>query len=391
MKNVKGFIIGLGISVLILISFFGGALADRIFVIKPLDAITQGGVQQAQNQQQSIASLPNLNIRDREVSVPNITDAVSPSVVTVAIKKQFQSINPFDFYGFGFYSPEETEVEEIQQDIGSGFVVEGNLIVTNRHVVSDFNAEYLVIDRDDNEYEVTDIYRDPDPANDLAILQVKDLNLPALELGNSDEIRVGESVIAIGTALGEFRHTVTVGVVSGLGRGLDVGGGFQTRSESLENVIQTDAAINPGNSGGPLINSQGKVIGVNVAKAAAENIGFAIPINVVKSSLDNFNQTGQFDRPFLGVGYFIIPKKTALYNNVPAGAYIERVVKNSSADEAGLQEGDIITEFDGQNIDEDNSLAELINNKKIGDKIKIKVFRDDEEIELNIKLKGDAQ
>ena len=153
-----------------------------------------------------------------------------------------------------------------------------------------------------------------------------------IELGDSSKIKVGQLAIAIGTALGEFRHTVTTGVISGLGRGI---------SKTLDNVIQTDAAINLGNSGGPLLNSAGQVIGVNTAVSQqGQNIGFAIPINVIKDAIDNFNKTGQFSRPFMGVRYRQIDQKTALLNDIPSREpYVEEIVEGSPAEKAGIVAG----------------------------------------------------
>ena len=154
-------------------------------------------------------------------------------------------------------------------------------------------------------------------------------------------------------------------------------------------MIQTDAAINPGNSGGPLLNSSGQVIGVNVAVSlSGQNIGFALPINIVKSSIDNFKATGEFDRPYLGVSYRIISKRAALLNEVPQGAYVEEVIVGSGAEKAGIEKGDIITEIDGIKIDEteNTSLINIINKKKIGDTIEVKIWRDGEELVKGVRL-----
>jgi len=234
---------------------------------------------------------------------------------------------------------------------------------------------------------VEKIYRDP--INDLAILQIAGGDkLKTLELGDSDSLKVGQFVIAIGTALGEFRHTVTTGVVSGLGRGIVAGDGFSD-FEQLDNVIQTDAAINPGNSGGPLLNSAGQVIGVNVAvSSSGENIGFALPINVVRESLENFEATGRFSRPMLGVSYRMVSKDTAILNEVPEGAYVIDVMAGSSADEAGIKPGDIITEVDGQKVGEiKGGLANVINTKKVGDQVSVKLWREGEMREFAVILK----
>ncbi len=395
--QVKTFLLGLSVSVLVLVSFFAGGLADRVFVVKPLDYLVQrrtlaalGGVSDTNQAPTLLGSLLGGATRT-DWGVADVAEAASKSVVTVSIKKEQRvfeplSNDPFGIFGFPGLGFGQERVEQIQRDIGTGFVVEGNLIVTNRHVVSDPRAEYKVIDKNDKEYKVTNIYRDP--SVDLAILRVEGAQLPSLPLGDSDQLRVGQSVIAIGTALGEFRHTVTTGVVSGLGRGIEASDGFEL--ESLEGVIQTDAAINPGNSGGPLLSLQGQVIGVNVAvSAAAENIGFAVPINVIKSSLNNFNETGQFDRPFFGVSYRMISEQAALFNEVPQGAYVVEVVADSSAATAGLQSGDIITSFAGTSLKgDDANLATLINQKKIGEKVKVTYWRKGQEATVEVTLKG---
>jgi len=387
---------------LILVAYLAGSLSQRSSDLeKPQWLSNLGfindlfGTETAGNKDSLTSTktspLGELIEKNKELSIPDIVEAASESVVTVSIKKQ-QVVNPFgnDVFGmfpFGFGQDQSQQsVEEVQRDIGTGFVVaEDDLVVTNKHVVSDPQAEYLVIDKDNVEYKVTRIYRDP--TSDLAIVKADGLKKPALPLGDSDKTRVGESVIAIGTALGEFRHTVTTGVVSGLGRGITAGDGF-SRVEELDGVIQTDAAINPGNSGGPLINSKGEVIGVNVAVSqAAQNIGFAIPINVIKVSVDNFNQTGQFERPFLGVRYQMITQKAALANEVPQGAYIVEVVSGSVADQAGIKPGDIITKIDGQSL-QDKELAVILNKLKVGQKIELTWWQKGEEKKATVVLKA---
>ena len=388
-QSKKSFLFGLSISFFILVVFFTGAIAYRIFVLKPLDfflARTQGS-ETVQSKTSSLGSLLGGGSEENGSSVADISEQASKSVVTVSIKKQQQVFqpspnSPFSIFGFGIQG--ESKIQEIQRDIGTGFIADEGLIVTNKHVVSDPNAEYTVIDKDDKEYLVSNIYRDP--ATDLAILQVDDSQLQPLPMGDSDKLRVGESVIAIGTALGEFRHTVTTGVISGLGRGIEAGDGIRS-IETLEGVIQTDAAINPGNSGGPLIDASGHVIGVNVATAQADNVSFAIPINVIKDSLKNFQETGRFERPFLGVSYQAITEQAAIANEVPQGVYISEVVSGSAAENAGFQEGDILTQFDGKSLKE-NDLASLINQKKIGDTVSIIFWRDGEEKTVRVTLLG---
>lgn len=324
-----------------------------------------------------------VKIVSEESVVTDVVEKVSPSVVTVSISRvrsigSFFEIDPFDPFSPFRIRPREEE-EKIEQDIGTGFIVaEDGLIVTNKHVVSDKDAKYKVITKDDKTYEAKKIYRDP--INDIAIIKIDASDLKPVTLGDSSKMKVGQMAIAIGTALGEFRNTVTVGVVSGLGRGITAGSPFEGYVERLDDVIQTDAAINPGNSGGPLLNSGGQVIGVNVAVSAqGENIGFAIPINVIKESLDQFNKSGKFQRPFLGVRYKMITRDLALLNDVPEGAYVIDVVVDSPAEKAGIEKNDIITKIDGKRVnDKDGGLAKIISEKNIGDRISIEVWRDGE-------------
>lgn len=392
-RGFGGFALGASLSVLVLASFFAGAWADRVFVIKPVDyfAARTGQVSDNPADSQFSTKLGEMLRSSGELTVADVAEVASDSVVTVAIETQQQIMqSPFQLF-FGIPdSSDPSESRQIQRDIGSGFVVDSTgLIVTNKHVVSDATAKYKIVDKNDKEYEVTRIYRDP--STDLAILKVDGASLPPLGLGDSSTLRVGEPVIAIGTALGEFRHTVTTGVISGLGRGITAFGSL-SGMEELENVIQTDAAINPGNSGGPLLNSKGMVIGVNVAVSAnAQNVGFALPINVIKDSITNFNQTGQFDRPFFGVRYTIISREAALANEVPQGAYIREVIADSTAAEAGIQEGDILTKVDGQSLTDDQNLAEIINKKRIGDQMQITFWREGETIDRTVALKAAQQ
>lgn len=389
-SSLRGFLIGTGVSVLVLFSFFVGAWSDRIFVVKPVDYFAKRSSGQVQDQSGFSNSSSKLSdmLKNKDMSVADVAEVASESVMTVSIKKQQRIVEPFMFNlpGFGPTVGRE-RTEEIQRDIGTGFVVDqSGLIVTNKHVVGESNAEYKVIDKEGKEYVVSKIYRDP--TSDLAILRVDGLTASPLSLGDSDKIRVGEPVIAIGTALGEFRHTVTTGVISGLGRGITAGDVF-SGTEELDNVIQTDAAINPGNSGGPLLNNRGEVVGVNVAVSVnAQNIGFALPINLVKESLKNFNETGQFDRPFFGVRYQLLTLQESIGAKVPQGALVLDVVKGSSAETAGVAVNDILLEIDGTALKDQTTLAQIINKKKIGDSIQIKYWRGGSEATLTAVLKA---
>lgn len=338
-----------------------------------------------------------VEVFDEENFVINAVDNAKESVVTIGVTdlpvSRNQMNDPFNFFfGLPQEEPEISPEQPEDQYIGSGFVIQKDgLIVTNKHVVSDTSLKYVVIDHKGDKHKVNNIYRDP--LNDIAILKID--NVPSggfneLEMGDSSKLKPGQFVVAIGTPLGEFTNTVTFGVISGLGRGVEAGSRYQGFVERLDNVIQTDAAINPGNSGGPLLNSAGEVIGVNTAiSSQGQNIGFAIPINTIKSSVDNFNKTGQFNRPLLGVSYDVISQRAALTNEVPEGALVSRVLENSSADKVGIKTGDIITKIDGKKVTEDNGgLASIISNKKIGDEIEIEYFRDGESKNVNVKLEA---
>lgn len=377
-RDWKKIAIILALIIVFLAAATGGAIADRVFGIKPLDYLFPGN--------SKIVSQTKLVNEDSVVT--DVVKKVSPSVVTVSIQTPQQSVLQFDpFKGF----TRSIQGGE-QQDIGTGFIVSSDgLIVTNKHVVSNTTAKYKVITNDNKEYEVTKISRDP--SNDIAVLKIDANGLTPITLGDSTNLEVGQFVIAIGTALGQFRNTVTTGVVSGLGRGIQAGNPLQGYVEKLDNVIQTDAAINPGNSGGPLLNSSGEAIGIDVAVAQnAQNIGFAIPINVVKDALAQFNAGGGFpSKAYLGVEYQMVSKESAILNNVPQGAYVVSVVSGSPAESAGLQQGDIITKFDGQEVTGNTGLADLISKKKPGDGISLEVWRNGSTSTLNATLSESSQ
>ena len=271
---------------------------------------------------------PTIKVESEQSATINIVKTVGPSVVTIVgtgTSSQQSLMMPFGT-GFGFGIPNQPQQ---QQTVGSGFIYSSDgTILTNKHVVADANATYQVITANNKKYSVKNIYRDP--INDIAVLKIDPSEnngntLPPVLFGDSTHLQVGQSVVAIGTALGQFRNTITTGVISGLGRGIDAGDEFQGSAEHLDNVIQTDAAINPGNSGGPLVDITGKVIGMNTAVAQnGQNIGFAIPINSIKTALDNFQANGgKFVQAFLGVSYTTISQSLAILNNVPAGAYVQ--------------------------------------------------------------------
>lgn len=329
--------------------------------------------------------LPNTSDKVRVVSeesiVIDVVKNVGPSVITIAARSPQRSL--FEEDPFSFFDIPRERGESEMQNIGTGFIVSNEgFIVTNKHVVSTQGIQYSVVTNTDKSYTIEHIYRDP--LNDIAILKINpnqhNEDLKPIQMGDSSNLQVGQLVIAIGTALGEFNNTVTTGVISGLGRGIVAGSAFEGFAERLDNVIQTDAAINPGNSGGPLLNSSGQVIGVNTAVSqSGQNIGFALPINVIKESLNNFNETGQFNRPYLGVSYQMISREAALRNDLPEGAFVRSVIEGSAADKAGILVGDVITHADGQKLEaENNELAIVISKKKVGERMVIRVWREQE-------------
>ena len=373
-KFIKGVLVGFAAVAVIVVAGLGGALADRLFVIKPLDVLL--GRQEGQTG-------ASRQVLKEESVVIDVAERVSPSVVTVSIQTPERRVLQFDPFN-GFRSSVQGGVP---QDIGSGFIVSDNgLVITNKHVV-DSGGSYKVITKDGEEHEVKAIHKDP--SNDLAILETDISGVTPLKLGSSDELKVGQFVIAIGTALGEFRHTVTTGVVSGLGRGITAGSAYEGYVERLDNVIQTDAAINPGNSGGPLLNSAGEVVGVNVAVASgAENIGFALPVDILKDGIEQYKSSGTFaSKAFLGVEHTSITREAAILNEIPQGAYVSGVVPGSSAESAGIIEGDIITKVGGESVsDSDDGLSGLIAKHKVGDKVKIEIWRDGETLTVEATL-----
>ncbi|MCX6718236.1 MAG: trypsin-like peptidase domain-containing protein [Candidatus Staskawiczbacteria bacterium] len=291
--------------------------------------------------------------------------------------------------------PAEGKVEKTQIGGGSGFIVsENGYVLTSNHVVSDTTADYTVILDPKRKYPAKILSRNP--INDTAVLKIDDGKLPYLEMADSDKIELGEEVIAVGNALGEFTDTLSAGIISGLSRFITAFGGMDHQMQNLRGLIQTDAAINPGNSGGPLINMEGKVVGINTAMiAGAQNIGFAIPINYAKKDLAEVKKYGKIMMPFLGVKYVLISKEMAEANKLPAndGALVVRealgeppVIKGSSADKAGVKEWDIILECNGEKITSKNPLADILQKCKIGSQTTLLVLRDGKRLSLSAKL-----
>lgn len=333
-------------------------------------------------------------IIDGESNLINtIVKDVDPSVVSVNVKGVATTT---DFFGFG------REFET--RGAGTGFIIsDDGLIVTNRHVVSSDTTEVSITLSDGTEVEDVEIVgrtNTSDPL-DIAFLKIGDvsgLNIKKAALGDSDAVEVGDRVVAIGNALGEFSNTVTSGIISGFGRDIEATDGNGV--ETLQNLFQTDAAINSGNSGGPLVNTASEVIGINVATASAENISFAIPVNDVKPLIDIVLETGKLERPYLGVRYVPLNEDVAreLDIDITNGAFIPEgtlnrpsIIAESPAAKAGLQERDVIVEIEGQKLDEDNTLVSILGKRRVGDVVSIKVSRDGQELMLTATLEASPE
>jgi serine protease Do len=313
-------------------------------------------------------------------AVIDVVEKLNPSVVTIISKSEV-----YDFFGG----------QQEQTGAGTGFVItEDGMILTNKHVVSEKDANFTVITSDGKDYKAKVLSLDP--LYDLAILKIEAKDLKVVDLGNSDDLKVGQRVVAIGNALGEFENSVTAGVISGKGRPLVATDSSGAGSEVLEDLLQTDAAINPGNSGGPLIDLTGKVIGINTAVASsAENIGFAIPINIAKPAIDSAMKTGKITRPVFGIYYLAITKDIAsAYDlSVRDGIYvysgspkIRSVKSGGPADNAGIKEKDIITYIDGIKIDAKHSFVSIIQKYKPGDEVEVTFLRGSSELKVKVKL-----
>lgn len=341
----------------------------------------------------------DVKVVNEESAIIDVAEKSNGSVVSIVIEKEVPIYDYDLFDEFGYLSPRRIPggTKERQIGSGTGFVVsEDGLLITNKHVASDLDAKYTVIFPDGREYKASVLAQDT--LLDIAFMQINsNETFDPLPLGSSSDIRVGQRVVAIGNALGEFSNTVSTGIVSGLSRDIIASDANGSNPSSINNVIQTDASINFGNSGGPLLDIEGNVIGVNVAVATdAENIGFAIPIDVVKDLLQRYTETGSIDRPVLGIVYISVTEsvKEEYDLDVSYGALIienengeSGVLDGSPAQKAGLKEGDVILEVDGKKIDNiENTVFEIIQNKRIGDSVELVVLRDGKTIKFEILL-----
>lgn len=362
--GITGFIL-----LTLILGFVGGALAIRLYDSQLVQSETN------EARQEIVLSESEL--------IADIAKQIGPSVVSINIESESAGSS------FFFDGP------SIQSSAGTGIIVsEDGLVLTNKHVVPEGTVRLEIVLSDGTSYDDIDIVG-RDPFNDIAFLKingVKDL-VPA-ELGDSDDIRVGDKVVAIGNALGQFDNTVTSGIISGTARPIVAGDSFN--AENLQNLLQTDAAINPGNSGGPLVNIKGQVIGVNTAVAGggAENIGFAIPINDVKSVLASVLERGEVIRAYLGVRYVMLTPSIAQELEVDenqgalitGGARQPAILPDSPAKLAGLEEGDVIVQINEHEVTNRQPLAALLNRYKVDDQIVITYIRDGQRTETEATL-----
>ncbi len=332
---------------------------------------------------------------------------VVPSVVSIVVGKDYEQLlkdRPFELmvpHGdhIDLPPPEEelphTPEGKIRIGGGSGLIIDSSgLILTNKHVVADETADYVVVDAFGDHHEAHILARDP--MNDVAFVKIETKEkLAPLPLGDSDKTELGQTVVAIGTALGEFQNTVSSGIISGLSRFITAITDLEGHSQRLRGLIQTDAAINPGNSGGPLVNLKGEAIGINAAVVfGAQNIGFAIPINRAKRDLKELAQFGRIRRPFLGVRYVLLNSLLQKRFRLPVeqGAFVLRegapdhpaIIPHSPAHKAGLQEADIIIELNKTAIDEKTGIEDILESMPLGKEISLKILRDGAEKVLAI-------
>ncbi len=334
-----------------------------------------------------ISKVDQEQARSESQLISAIAKKASPSVVSVNVTSRVRGT-------FGVID---------QQSAGTGIILsEDGYVVTNRHVIPEGTSQVSVVLSDGTQLDPVNVVGrtgSSDPL-DIAFLKIEDTEgatLTAASLADSSQVQVGDKVVAIGNALGQFQNTVTDGIISGYGRSIQAGDQTGGNVETLQNLFQTDAAINQGNSGGPLLNINGEVIGINTAVAGdgAQNIGFAIPINDVKGLITSVLNDGKLVRPYLGVRYITLTDDYAVEYDLPVkrGAYIlpsntgeASIIAGSPADKAGLKEEDIITKVDGVAIDDRHSLTSLIGQKTVGDSVGLTIVRGDQELTVQAVL-----
>lgn len=347
------------------------------------------------NEDTTDGNTQKIELKTQGQLISNIAQNVGQSVVSVEVTST-TNVNSDNFFGFG-------QQGTTQQSAGTGIILTSDgLIVTNRHVVPSGTQKVSVTLSDGTTYEDVKVVGRTSSSDslDIAFLQIQDTKgkkLPAAQIGDSSKVKVGDSVVAIGNALGQFQNTVTSGIISGHGRSVEASDGSGSGSENLEDLFQTDAAINEGNSGGPLVNLEGQVIGINTAVATdSQNIGFAIPINDVTGLINSVKETGKLQRPYLGVVYVSLTDDIAKQYDLSTtrGAYVppsnvlgeDTVVDGSPAAKAGIKEGDIITKIGSTSIDQNTSLTSVLGKHSVGDEVTLTINRKGKTMTINVTL-----
>lgn len=327
--------------------------------------------------------------------VPQIVEQVLPAVVSVTVSKNLEYWEGPFRTGWGFTGIPTKKKKKMKVGGGSGFVVDKEgIILTNRHVVADSEAKYVVLLEDERKFEAEILARDP--INDIAVLKIEaEDDFTTVALGNSSQLKLGEKVIAIGNALGRFSNTISTGVISGLSRNIKAARPRSRETQRLKNLVQTDAAVNPGNSGGPLVNMDGEAIGINAAMVhRAENIGFALPVNSTKKDLEQVKEYGRIRHPFLGVRYIPLNEKMKERYDLPVehGALVvsegsgKAVVTDSPADQAGFKQGDIVLKCNGRQVTPEQPLTHLLHECEIDQTTPFVLLRDGEKVKVKVTL-----
>lgn len=325
------------------------------------------------------------SVEFEETSIANIVGKVTPAVVSII--SETRSSGYYSIFG------------GTSQSAGTGMIVSAEgYVITNKHVIDGAMSVQVITDAGDT-YDDVDIVGE-DPLNDVAYLKINGAkDLPTITLGDSKTIAVGQPVLAIGNALGAYQNSVTQGIISGTGRSVTASDSDGNNSETLTDMLQTDAAINPGNSGGPLVNAAGDVIGINTAVSTTANgLGFAIPISATKGMLKRIMEDGKAERAYLGLTYITVTAEVAKEAklSVNHGAYIynnssrsgEAVVKNGPAGRAGIKTGDVITKVGNIEVGRAGSISTLIGEYKVGDQVQLTYIRNGEEKTAVVELEA---
>ncbi|MGE5380795.1 MAG: S1C family serine protease [Methylocystaceae bacterium] len=367
------------LAVVLLIGFMlGGAVVAKNLGYPLKTALLGDAKSPVTNSAQAASSGP--------LDVASIAKKAGPAVVSIETKTKVTSSNdPFSSDPFfrQFFGGGNSQSPQYETGLGTGFIIsKDGYIVTNQHVIDNATEVKVKVVGQDNAVSATVVGQDYEL--DLAVLKISGTNYPTLAMGNSDQMQVGEWVVAIGQPYG-LDHTVTAGVISAKGRPITI------EDRNYKNLIQTDAAINPGNSGGPLINMSGQVIAINTAvNAQAQGIGFAIPINTAKDVLNQLIENGKVIRPYMGVSMLDMTADIASRLGVSSstkGAVVADVVAGSPADTAGLRSADIISKIDSTTITSSSDVQNFIKDKHVGNKITVQVLRDGKKVSVQVTLK----